>query len=34
MHPNLSANSKKFKLLPYHCYANRFRAFSSPDFFF
>lgn len=21
-HPNPSANSNKFKLLPYHCYAN------------
>ena len=27
-HPNPSANSNKFKLLPYHCYANGFRGFS------
>lgn len=26
-HPNPSANSNKFKLLPYHCYAKAFRAF-------
>lgn len=26
-HPNPSANSNKFKLLPYHCYANGFRTF-------
>lgn len=26
-HPNPSANSNKFKLLPYHCYANGFKAF-------
>lgn len=27
-HPNPSANSNKFKLLPYHCYANGFGAFA------
>lgn len=26
-HPNPSANSNKFKLLPYHCYAKGFQAF-------
>lgn len=26
-HPNPSANSNKFKLLPYHCYAKGFRLF-------
>lgn len=26
-HPNPSANSNKFKLLPYHCYAKGFRRF-------
>lgn len=26
-HPNPSANSNKFKLLPYHCYANGLQVF-------
>ena len=29
-HPNPSANSNKFKLLPYHCYAKVFRGFLMP----
>ena len=29
-HPNPSANSNKFKLLPYHCYAKVFRGFLIP----
>lgn len=28
-HPNPSANSNKFKLLPYHCYAKGLRAFEA-----
>lgn len=27
-HPNPSANSNKFKLLPYHCYAKALRLFN------
>ena len=33
-HPNPSANSNKFKLLPYHCYAKGFKAFSFAIFAF
>ena len=35
-HPNPSANSNKFKLLPYHCYAKALREFAMKrltDFF-